>query len=590
MNTSFGAIATYLDPMLSAANGFAGAFVSTGKVFLSLAFVLEFLNLLLNFWSRGGAQDFIGKVVRLLIVTSIPLAMLIGGASTWSTMTGYITNYFEGQAGASLGVTGSGPSALSNSINGLFTSFSNVITTVQDSGSAGITPGGSGAAAQQVTVCRDQISSQYTPMPRTGVCPPATVATTISAAQMQAQQTGGFLGITGAISHAFHSFVAFAESIVVAGFLGLCFLILLVAMIFAMYGPLLLMSVGVIFGPLLVAWLPFEPLNNLATKWFNYMITMGVAFLVGLVFVKIAGASLDLYAGAIQHSSGSADALMAGLTGLIPACVAMLFMAYMLLKVEHVGAALVGGSAIGGGGAFAAIAAAKMMGAAKATRGLAGGKKDGASSKSSATSATKDPSGAATGSTQAGLSQAAAGASSTPAAASTGGGAAGGAFAQTSGSTAASSAAAQSSAAGGASARSTPMSMGAKALANFGKAASYVAANQSPVAKTLRYGAMGASVAAGPVGVAAAVGGVMATRGAIAAHGKARDIMQARAAAKSQGQEAGSSAAPVSPSARTQEGSSVKSPSPLDLSRQKIQTRNQTRLQARLGSKAGAKS
>lgn len=277
-----------LDPLFSAARGMLSALVPVGWTFLSLALVLEAFTLVLNWWIKGGASEAIAQLARLLILTSIPMAML----TTWPE--------------------------LPNTLMGGFTSeISKVVT------------GGGGDGTDQISQTITTISQSFA-KGMASATPPNTDAGMI----------------TGAITNALMAILLFLPLV-----------LFIVALLFALYGPLILLYLGIILGPLLVPWVVWKPMDSLATKWLNFMLSSGVAFVVGIILAKIVAAGLQDFGAVVATAAqdGGFSAIMATILGMLPMMGMLLFTGYLLLKSESIAAALTGGSAIGaGGGLFGA--------------------------------------------------------------------------------------------------------------------------------------------------------------------------------------------------------------------------------------------
>src|SRR6185312_3378077 len=80
-----------INPMFAAANAYADKLKPMGMVFLGVAFALEMMMMTFAYWMKGGAQDFMAGLVRLLILTSIPFALL----SSWPELPNHITTFFQ---------------------------------------------------------------------------------------------------------------------------------------------------------------------------------------------------------------------------------------------------------------------------------------------------------------------------------------------------------------------------------------------------------------------------------------------------------------------------------------------------------------
>lgn len=298
----FANLAKALDPLFDGAIDFEKRLTPVGYAFLGIALVLQVFGIFVKFLAKGGASDLVSEIFRVLIVLSIPLAML----KTWPVLPNYVFKEFTEHVGGL--ITGTSQDATSQ--------ISTVITQLF---------GGLG----------DHLLRP----------PPASTGGGISAA------------ITASIIDAVLSIVLFIP-----------FVLFAVATLFALFGPLLMLYVGVIMGPILVPWIVWKPLESLALRWLNYMITMGAAFVIGLLMAELVIHSVGVFGDAIANANdgsgmGSMVASFGAIAGLLPNVIVMLFGAYMMLKCEHIAASLVGGSAVGGGmGLFFAGSAALRNG------------------------------------------------------------------------------------------------------------------------------------------------------------------------------------------------------------------------------------
>lgn len=541
---NWGNLADILSGLLSAAAGLNSSFVSLGLGILAVSFLLEAVGLVLNYWLRGGAQEVIARGLRLLIITSIPLAAL----GSWPQMSGYITNFFQRDMTAPIGIGGSGVQSISNAANGLFNAMTAVGNALKGAGSDTPPPasGATGTPLKSLPVCNQNNPGQGNCVSGTQVMGPngqtlptcnahtglancvsssgivygASGATATAPQAVAAQNNDSFFGLGRMIKD-------LVISVVVGVIIGIPALILSLAGIFALYGPLLMLAIGVIVGPILIAWLPWEPMSNFATTWLKYMITMGVSFVVGLVMMKISTNIITQLANTIANNMAAGnDSILGAIAGMFVVASAMLFMAFMMLKTEHIGAALVGGPSVGGGGAFGGMlinSALRMgRGGGKKSDAPSAGNKSGGQSSAGTLGPTSG--GAAAGSAGGGRSSAAnlsagAGAAASRSATSPGG--------------------PPISVMGGlrgfaseaaAVARESFGSPGAAAK-TIGRAAVqstvWAATSQSSPARTLRsaakLAAIGAGITAGPVGIVYAAGAI---KGGQALVGSTRAIIR----------------------------------------------------------------
>lgn len=133
------------------------------------------------------------------------------------------------------------------------------------------------------------------------------------------------------------------------------------ALIFALFGPLLALNVGIIFGPLLIAWMPFGPTAHLARSWMTFMISQGLALVVGVAIAMIAAGTVGEVSDQMQRAATDSDtnvfvamAVQAG--GFAASAAVIIFVAFMLFRADDIAAAMVGG-----GGAGQSMVGAAMM-------------------------------------------------------------------------------------------------------------------------------------------------------------------------------------------------------------------------------------
>lgn len=293
---------TLIQPLLDAAATHANDFLGLGQDFLALALLLSAMELVYEYFFIGGAQQVLSKAFRLFVVTSVPLFALL----SWDQFTGALTGFLQHEIPNAIGFNGSGISALSDALNKLSNSLGEVMTAV----------------------FKD-------------------VATAPSS------------------DHWFPSF-DFSQII----YSALAFLMLLIpvvilgfALLVALFYPLMLIAIGVVFGPILIAWLPFKPLSGLSTNWLKFMLSAGMSFGVGLLLVAMGAGMMTTLANQVQTVGvQSTTNLIGSISGLFITAIAILLLAYLMLKAEHIGTALVGGIfAGGGGGLLAGMMLSKML-------------------------------------------------------------------------------------------------------------------------------------------------------------------------------------------------------------------------------------
>jgi hypothetical protein len=304
----FGDFAKILDPMFDAARGYSDVLVGAGKVMLSIALVLETMMLTFDYFVKGGSgSDFLHGAFRIFLVALLPATML----ATWPELPNAILNLFASQLPAILNGASPGDSGTDHMAH----AFSGVLHSMQDI-----------------------------------FAPPRLEGK---------QHWWNLLEKTELAIYKVAAIILLSVPMLIFGF----------ALIITLFGPLFMLYIGVIMAPILVPWMVFKPLANVGMTWVKYMVTMGVAFVIGLVMAGIVMTSVQDYASVVNGQSDTLGSFAALIFGLFPQMIMLLFLAYMMIKVEQIAAAMVGGGSIGGGGAMAA-----MMGAALAK---GGGGKDG---------------------------------------------------------------------------------------------------------------------------------------------------------------------------------------------------------------------
>ncbi len=331
-------------------NGWTTALVGMGKGILAVAVVLELASDLLDYWTRGNAQELIGKVFRMLVVTSIPMMML----TNWTGgLTADINGFFANDLPNALGVGQN----LDAGISSISTAYGQVVHILWDGPASPVGDSGVQAAAQAAGA---------------GAPPPAGGAGASGSGSflsnlLPGQSFGSTLGslwttmkdLPGTVVYLFISLYA-----VIA--MTLCMVIFTMAVIFALYGPIFVINVGMVFGPILVAFLPWRPMRNAFVRWLDFMMMGGGAYVIGMMFGQIGATAMTGFASTIQEifvgSGGSHMAAAAAVAaGTFPIMVTMLFLAMMMLRIEKISSALFGGVAIEGGGAFAGTLAGNAM-------------------------------------------------------------------------------------------------------------------------------------------------------------------------------------------------------------------------------------
>lgn len=303
---AIGDVAGLLQPLTQASATYGDALVPLGRMFLAVVLLLVVLNAMLTWWMGqiGGA---VAKAVRGLLIFSIPFTLLAG--NNWLTTTGALAGFFQTEVTQPLleragGVGAQGGPEL---VKSLITKIANSVWP-EEKNAAGEKNG------WEKTM--DFLSNPATSM-----------------------GSAMFSSLTDFLFRVLLTIVAMG---------------LMVATFFSLYAPLLMLQFGVILGPILICWLPFAPLADLARQWLKFMITSGMHLVVGVLMVLIASTSIDSFTTTMAGMGSAPDLpfyleLTAEVGGFLATASVMIFLTVMMFRGEGVASALVGGATEGGG-------------------------------------------------------------------------------------------------------------------------------------------------------------------------------------------------------------------------------------------------
>lgn len=307
---ALGDISGLLEPLIVKASEMGGAFVPMGLTFLALAITLTILFAVYEWW-LGGVSGASAKLVHAGLVMVIPLTLLAGG---WTGHMKTFTNFFSQEMTApimSVSGAGSGPDAVKTAITKLTSSMFPNARAVEAGGT------------------------------------PKTAWDTIRDVVTGEESLGG--AMFSALTSAFFEMLLFFIAIVVS-----------MALLFALYGPLIALQIGVIFGPLLIAWMPFKPLAHLSQAWFRFMLANGAALVVGITMAVLGAGVISDYSdqmammGKDENLSWAAE-LGAKFGGFMASTAVIIFVAFMLFRADDLASAMIGGGGAGAGGIGGAI-------------------------------------------------------------------------------------------------------------------------------------------------------------------------------------------------------------------------------------------
>lgn len=309
----FAAIGDLLTPLLTASTVYGDALVPLGRTCLALALILAALPAVYSWWA-GNVAGGVTKVVRAMLIAWIPLFLL--ASNNWLTTSGAIAHFFQSEVTQPLAAKGGAVGSGGGDI------IKNTISKIGNSIWGGDL---TGAAKSKKSAWEKAKAFFSNPV----------------------EAVGGAM---------FNVMIDFLFRIILTGIA----LFLSVALLFALFSPLLMLQIGIIFGPILVCWLPFEPLSGLAKTWLKFMVTSGMSLAVGVLLALLAGTSIDNFITTIGALNADPDlpftmSVAAKLGGFLSNAAVMIFIGVMLFKADSIAGALVGGASGGGGGVGAAI-------------------------------------------------------------------------------------------------------------------------------------------------------------------------------------------------------------------------------------------
>jgi len=304
---ALGDISGLLSPLITSAEAMHTVFIPIALKMLALAFVLALLFAVYQWW-LGEVSGALSRITRAGLILVIPMSLLAG--DNWKSTMDATGKFFSDGLTQPILKTGgatSGPEAITETINKLTTSMFPSARTPDER-----------TAYQKV---KDFVTSNKT--------------------------FGGML-VSG-LTQAFIELVLFVLAIIMS-----------VALIFALFGPLLALHIGIIFGPLLIAWMPFGPTAHLARNWLQFMLSQGFALVVGIVIAMIAVSSIETFTDGIAAMSHDPNLplhqeIAAKIGAFMASAAVVVFVSFMLFRADDIAAAMIGGGGAGAGGVGAVI-------------------------------------------------------------------------------------------------------------------------------------------------------------------------------------------------------------------------------------------
>lgn len=324
-NSAGSMLSVTIGQLLASLQGMVGTFSGLGMTFLSLAVILSLLGGVYAWWISGSIQDLVSSGVRMLIIIA-PLLILFNG---WGGYMKSFQGFFYNELPSYLGLAGGSPEAI---------------------------------VGQSVQKVMDAVKFPDT--------------------NASSDEQSWWSVVTDAFS------MKTLYSLILTALVFILNVLLIFAMIFAVFMPIAGMYIGAIFGPLILAWLPWKPLSDMTARWTGFMIANGITFVVALVIIKALGSTVAAIS--TQLAGMADDSLMSGIAGYAISLVALfaiyIFAANLLLQANNMAQGMTGGATVGEGlfGKLAAVGAAGGMLSAGRLGAMAHGKAAGAAGKAAA--------------------------------------------------------------------------------------------------------------------------------------------------------------------------------------------------------------
>lgn len=291
-----GVIGAILNPILAAAAGMSGGLANMGKTFLEFAILVELFLLLVGYLIEPGIQELMASAAALFMRIAIPLYLLLA----WPTPLLGMEKFFTQEVFSVFGI-GSAETLLEHAMNTLLPAIGKFMVPYPSAGHI-------------VTV-------KFWDIPGRTV-----------------EYIMDLLAVT-------------LVDILVLVLVGGATALMILGFLIALYGPQIMLGIGMIFGPILVAWAPFRAMSWLARGWYKYMVACAMALIVGAALASIFVTSFVFIADHFQQATSgvsTASAILALLVFLAPLTAIMLFMVHLIFNFESVAESMSGATGTGG--------------------------------------------------------------------------------------------------------------------------------------------------------------------------------------------------------------------------------------------------
>lgn len=288
-----------IELMVGEAIKMQGGLVPVGQKLFLVALTLTILNDVYQWWIKGDATELLARWVRLFVVASIPFSLLFADGA-WIKANQTLVGFFQSGVTEALGASSS------ENLQGV---IKGTLKSVVD--------------AVSVDPPKSETGFELTKP-----------STWIDAAKDTFSSLGGLV-------------VEFLLKIIV--FMGVAAMTL--GMLVAGYIPLVALQIGIIVGPILIAWLPFEPMANYAHTWLKFMIVNAMTIVVAVILLLMTKAAMGPISSTLAEMIGGGiwDGTVGMIASVFMIVAILLFVTFMLFQADEIAGGLIGHSSVGGG-------------------------------------------------------------------------------------------------------------------------------------------------------------------------------------------------------------------------------------------------
>lgn len=359
-----------------------GLFVGAGYKFLGVAMVLSILVFVYQWWVSGSLEDLLGEALKTAFLTAIPAFFLVG--SNWTDYGNDVTGFFTKTLASAVSSGGSPGGVVGDMIKQLINAAD--FREAKERNAARIA---------ELNVKKEQLSKRSLELANESKI--LKYAGDEAAAKIKWDESQKLYDEANVLRESINklsteesdenqSFMAagfkFVYSWILKVIVWIATALLVFGIIATVYMPIAAMSIGLIFGPLIIAWLPFKPMADMTKKWISFMIANGLTFVVSMVILSALIGTVQMLTTDMMAKNGAGQTTLAYGSAIIGILASYFFTLSLVLKADNMASGMTGGVAIGdsvlgrmmagaAGSRMVAAAGGAALGHAKAAQGAA---------------------------------------------------------------------------------------------------------------------------------------------------------------------------------------------------------------------------